>query len=92
MTPSERYKAATGPLPTSATDRFVLRLWDGMDGAWIDVVTDLTLAEALDLWCTHTRDGAKNTDYDDIDYYRIFPANTKMLYGDDFTLRDAHDA
>lgn len=70
----------------------MLRLWDGMDGAWIDVASDLTLAEALDLWCKYTHDGTKNTDYDDIDYYRIFPANTKMLYSDDFTFRDVRDA
>jgi hypothetical protein len=66
---------------------FTLRVWDGMDGCWTDVVAGVDLAFALRAWCERTKDGAHNTAYKDIDYYKIFPADTKMLYSDDFTMR-----
>jgi hypothetical protein len=70
-----------------AATSFTLRVWDGMDGCWCDVVANVDLAFALKAWCERTRDGTKATCYDDIDYYRIFPADTRMLWSGDFTMR-----
>lgn len=70
-----------------AAQSFTLRVWDGMDGCWCDVTADVDLAFALRAWCENTANGTKNTGYGDIDYYRIFPAEMKMLYSGDFTMR-----
>jgi len=72
-------------LTTSKT--FTLRVWDGMDGVWCDVVANVELGFALREWCKHTADGTKATKYDDIDYYKIFSADVHMLFSDDFTMR-----
>jgi len=71
----------------SSTAVFTLRVWDGMDGCWCDVVANVDLAFALRAWCERTADGTKATSYSDIDYYKIFPADTKMLWADGFTMR-----
>jgi len=73
-------------LTTSKT--FTLRVWDGMDGVWCDVVANVELGFALREWCKQTEDGTKRTCYDDIDYYKIFPADRHMLFSDGFTMRD----
>ena len=65
---------------------FTLRVWDGMDGCWCDVMTG-DLGFALRAWCERTANGTKATSYDDIDYYKIFPTDTKMLWSDGFTMR-----
>ena len=36
--------------------------------------------EATKVWNEYTKDGTKNTCFDDIDYYEIFPADTIMHY------------
>jgi hypothetical protein len=74
-----------------STATFTLRVWDGMDGCWCDVVANVELAFALQRWCKETADGTKKTNYSDIDYYRIFPADTKMLWSGDFTMRGEED-
>ena len=60
---------------------FMVRLWDGMDGCWTDCTTALPAHEALAFWCEKTGNGKHNTDgIRDIDYYRIFEADTRMLW------------
>jgi hypothetical protein len=74
------YMRVMGVNSWSADDKFTVRVWDGMDGCWCDVVTNVDLGFALRTWCERTKDGIKNTKYADIDYYAIFPADTKMLW------------
>jgi len=82
MGPSHELDAATS---------FTVRVYDGMDGCWCDVVAGVDLAFALRAWCERTADGTKQTCYADIDYYRIFPADTKMLYSGAVTMRGNGD-
>lgn len=58
---------------------YVVRLWDGMDGLWMDVSKPVTLQEATRIWNKHTNNGTKNINFNEIDYYKIYPADTKML-------------
>lgn len=81
------YIRTMGYLVEDAVTAFTLRLWDGMDGCWCDVVADVDLAFALREWCKRTDDGTRATSFSDIDYYRIFPADTRMLWSGDFTMR-----
>jgi hypothetical protein len=57
---------------------FVVRLFDMFDG-WIDISGALPKEEADRLLNEKTENGTKSVRYDDGDYYRIFPANTRML-------------
>ena len=59
-------------------DKYVLRLWDMFDG-WLDIEDNLTREKADKLWNKKTNNGTKNTNYDDGDYWCIFPSDTKML-------------
>lgn len=59
--------------------KYIVRLYDGFDNVWIDIEGSLTYDEAKKVWNERTKDGTKNTKYDDIDYYRIFPDDTVML-------------
>jgi len=63
---------------------FVVRLYDGMDNQWLDVSEPLIREEAEKVWREKTENGTKNTTFDDIDYYAIYPADTKMLFSDGF--------
>ena len=69
---------------------YIVRLYDGFDNQWIDVTEPVTSKEALLVWLQLTKYGTEKTRYDDIDYFRIFPADTRMLYSDGFgaTYRD----
>lgn len=58
---------------------FIVRLYDGMDNCWTDVSEPLAEAEAKQVWLEKTENGTRATKYDDIDYYRIFPADTTMV-------------
>lgn len=60
--------------------KFVVRLWDGMDGCWTDVSEPVSRAEALAVWWKHTHKGRKKIRFADIDYYRIFNEGTAMLW------------
>ncbi len=61
--------------------RFMLRQFDGMDGCWCDCNERGVKAEtALRAWAKDTENGTKRTSFNDIDYYRIFPAGTKMTW------------
>jgi hypothetical protein len=63
---------------------YVVRLYDGMDGAWYDITGPVTREEAERIWNKRTCSGTSEISYEnDIDYYRIFPANTKMFYNVD---------
>ena len=64
-------------------EKFVVRLWDGMDGYWIDVSEPISQEAANKLLATKTGNGTRNTKYSDIDYYCIFPAGTKMIFSAD---------
>jgi hypothetical protein len=64
-------------------DKYIVRLWDMLDG-WIDVTGPLSKCAAETRWGEYTRDGTRNTKYADGDYYKIFPANTKMLMTPEF--------
>lgn len=61
-------------------DKFIVRLWDGMDGIWCDVTGAVSKEEADRVWNEKTSNGTKSTSYNDIDYYAVFPADTTMLY------------
>lgn len=60
--------------------KLTLRVWDGMDGCWTDCETGDS-ETMLRLWYEKTDGGTKNTNgTDSIDYYRLFPADTKMAW------------
>lgn len=65
---------------------FTLRVWDGMDGVWCDVVANVDLGFALRQWCERTENGTKATSFNDIDYYKIFPAELRMRYSGSNTM------
>jgi hypothetical protein len=65
------------------TGLFVVRLWDMFDG-WIDISGPITQTEAARIWNERTTNGTRKTKYEDGDYYRIFPANTRMLMTPEF--------
>jgi hypothetical protein len=59
---------------------FTVRIWDGMDGCWTDVgeATNVSADKALEVWNERTKGGTEKIRFDEIDYYRIFPADTYM--------------
>lgn len=59
---------------------FIVRLYDGFDHEWIDVSGAVRAEEAKRIWNEKTGNGTHNATYRDIDYYKIFPADTRMLY------------
>lgn len=65
---------------TSEGETFIVRLWDGMDGIWMDVSEPVSKAEADRIWNEKTKNGTEKTKYDDIDYYHVFPADTVMRF------------
>jgi len=59
---------------------FIVRHWDGMDGCWTNCTGAVAHDEALRTWAAKTEGGSKNIAYAEIDYYRIFPGGTHMLW------------
>jgi len=57
---------------------YVLRLFERH--GWINVSTPVSKREADKLWNAATRNGTRNTKYKHGDYYKVFPADTHMLY------------
>jgi hypothetical protein len=53
---------------------------DGFDNEWIDVCEPTTEEKAKEIWNKETNNGTKNTNFSDIDYYKIFPADTVMMF------------
>jgi len=49
-----------------------------MFDGWIDVSKALSKAKAEKLWNEKTQNGRVQSRYADGDYYRIFPADTRM--------------
>lgn len=73
------------PAPTqmnSSSGLYVVRLYDGMDYVWMDVSKAVPWDEAVRIWNEKTESGMEKTSFDDIDYYKIFPSDTRMLYRD----------
>lgn len=62
---------------------YIVRLWDMFDG-WIDVSKPLSHNEALAFWSEKTGNGTHNTQFSDGDYYKVFPADTAMLFTPDY--------
>jgi hypothetical protein len=63
---------------------FIVRFYDGFDNQWMDVTGPLTRAEADRILAEKTSNGTRNASYGDIDYYSIFPADTRMVYSGGF--------
>ena len=77
---SEVLQDATVPLKAKKEKLFVVRFYDGFDHYWFDVSKPVPRKVAEEILEEKTEGGKKNASYSDIDYYRIFPANTRMLY------------
>lgn len=61
-------------------EKFVVRLWDYFDG-WIDICGPRNKAEAQALFDEKTNNGTVKAKEDfHGGYYRIFPANTRMIW------------
>ena len=73
------------PLPDlfTANTKFTVRVWDGMDGCWCDCEAGVELDKALEVWAERTKNGTEKTKFADIDYYCIFPADTRMFWNGD---------
>lgn len=63
-------------------NKFVVRLYDGMDNVWMDVSKPVSKEEADRIWNQKTDNGTKKTKFDDIDYFNVFPADTNMVFRD----------
>lgn len=64
----------------SDTGLYIVRLYDGFDYCWMDVSKAVPWEEAVALWNEKTEGGMKNTRYGDIDYYAIYPSDTRMVH------------
>ena len=62
----------------------IVRHYDGFDNQWTDMSAAVSRAEAERLWNEYTANGTRFKEYADIDYYRIFPADIKMVFSDGF--------
>jgi len=78
----EVYVRVMNPEPDlfTANTKFTVRLWDGMDGCWCDCATGVELDKALEVWAEETKQGTEKTNFSEIDYFRIFPADTAMIW------------
>lgn len=72
--------------PSEKEGLFVVRLWDGFDTLWMDVSEPMSRADAEKL-CgdkneARSGSGAGNRigSFNEIDYYKVFPADTKMIF------------
>jgi hypothetical protein len=73
----------------TTTDLYIVRLYDGFDGEWMDVHGPCPKAEA-DKVCGDRNEerlgsakGKRTGSYADIDYYAVFPADTTMTWSKD---------
>jgi hypothetical protein len=76
------FKADNHPYPIeeSRDGTYVVRLYDGFDHGWCDITKSVSLDEALRVWRQETKNGTEYTRFEHIDYFRIFPADTRMLF------------
>lgn len=83
------------PLTTITKERqgimsvlYIVRLWDGFDGEWIDISEPLSQVEAEKLAGDENENrlgsaaGKRDGNYSDIDYYKAFPADTTMYFSE----------
>ena len=61
-------------------DLFVVRLFDGFDFVWMDVSDPVSKEEATRIWNEKTKNGTEQIAFKEIDYYAVFPADTRMLF------------
>ena len=61
----------------------IVREYDQYDG-WIDVTGPVTEKKAQKVWNEYTANGTKCTKYSDGRYYKIFPADTRMIVTPEF--------
>lgn len=59
---------------------YIVRLWDGMDGCWCDCTKAVSGDEALKVWCERTAGGKKAISFQEIDYFKIYPSDTRMAW------------
>ena len=64
--------------------KFVVRVYDGMDNQWCDCTGPLSKDDAMAEWNRLTEKGTVKYHFDHIDYYRVFPADSRMLYSGGF--------
>lgn len=72
----EKYRPAI--VTPKDSDLYIVRLFDMFDG-WTDVSEPLPQNQAQEVWNTKTQHGKVKTKFEDGDYYKVFPANTRML-------------
>ena len=63
-----------------ADQLYVVRMYDGFDYYWFDVTEPMSKEEAEAEWNKRTCNGTVKANYNHVDYYAVFPADTKMLY------------
>jgi hypothetical protein len=61
-------------------ERYIVRVWDGMDGCWTDCTGEVDREAALRYWAEQTDGGTHRVAFAEIDYYRIFPGGTRMTW------------
>lgn len=70
---------------------YVVRLWDGFDGEWMDVSEPLPKGEAEQLAGDKNEArigsgaGNRHGNFNEIDYYKAFPSSTKMIFADGYS-------
>ena len=62
---------------------YIVRLYDGFDREWIDVSDPVSKERAAIIWNKATNNGEEKTRFNHINYYKVFEADTKMLFGGD---------
>jgi hypothetical protein len=77
ITPEEFPNAFNGR--ESESGLWILRCFDGFDHRWFNISGPLPKQEAFERWLKETKDGTKNTTYGDIDYYALYPDDTRMM-------------
>lgn len=64
---------------------YIVRLWDGFDGEWMDIGEPMPRAAAEKSAGDKNEampGGKRDRGYSDIDYYAAFPVDTKMVFSD----------
>lgn len=61
-------------------ESYIVRLWDGSDGCWTDCTGEVDRDKALQYWAEKTDGGTRNVSYAEMDFFRIFPGGTHMLW------------
>jgi hypothetical protein len=75
--------------------QWVVRLWDGFDGEWMEIAGPMSEAEARREAEKRNQkhSGNKHANFSTaIDYYRAFPADTKMVFSDGHSMTRGDEA